>query len=157
MINLLWKVHQDSWQFFNQCEKWESGERPPRSNLRNTVNALIDDIGLSTTITCPVSDFLGTSGAAPKREPRDPKREAGVRGGHGKQATKNSSIPPLCATVVREFNRLHPTLDISTFVRKTGIKYRCQGGHKRGLHQLRATQQVLRNVPLPSPSRHGPR
>ena len=123
MINLLWKVHQDSRQFFNHCEKWETGEVLPRSNLRNTVSALIDDIDLSTTITCPVSDFLGTPGAAPKREARDPKREAGVGGGHGKQATKNSSIPPLCATVVREYNRLYPTLDISTFVRKAGIRY----------------------------------
>ena len=29
----------------------------------------------------------------------------------------------MCATAVCEFNRLYPTLDISTFVRKTGVKY----------------------------------
>ncbi len=69
MINLLWKVHQDSQQLFDRCEKWESGELLPHSNLRNTVNALIDDIDLTTTITCPVSDFLGMAGAAHKREP----------------------------------------------------------------------------------------
>ena len=66
MINLLWKVRQDSRQFFNQCEKWETGKVLPRSNLRNTVSALINDINLSTTITCPVSDFLGTPGEVPK-------------------------------------------------------------------------------------------
>ena len=33
MINLLWKVHQDSQQFFDQCEKWESGKLLPHSNL----------------------------------------------------------------------------------------------------------------------------
>ena len=69
------------------------------------------------------ANMLENPGAAPTGKPRKPKREAVSGGGHGKQATKNSSIPPLCATVVREFNRLHPTLDISTFVRKTGIKY----------------------------------
>ncbi len=87
------------------------------------MNALIDDIDLTTTITCPVSDFLGMAGAAHKQEPWEPKREAGIGGGHGKQATKNSAIPPLCATAVREFNRLYPTLNISTFVHKTGVKY----------------------------------
>jgi hypothetical protein len=33
IINLLWKVHQDSRQFFDRCEKWESGELLPHSNL----------------------------------------------------------------------------------------------------------------------------
>jgi len=30
MINLLWKVHQDSRQFFVRCERWEDGEPFPR-------------------------------------------------------------------------------------------------------------------------------
>ncbi len=29
----------------------------------------------------------------------------------------------MCATAVCKFNRLYPTLDISTFVCKTGVKY----------------------------------
>ena len=37
MINLLWKVHQDSRQFFVGCEQWEDGKPFPRSTLRTTV------------------------------------------------------------------------------------------------------------------------
>jgi len=60
MINLLWKVHQDSRQFFVRCERWEDGEPLPRSTLRVTVAALEDDVHISSTLTCPVTEFLGT-------------------------------------------------------------------------------------------------
>jgi hypothetical protein len=33
MINLLWKVHQDSRKFLVGCERWEDGEPFPRSTL----------------------------------------------------------------------------------------------------------------------------
>jgi hypothetical protein len=99
MINLLWKVHQDFWQFFAHCEKWESGELLPHSYLNNTVRELIADINISTTITCPVTDFLGTAVAAPKCEAREAPRNKSAGGGHGTQATKNyrsrPSVPQL--------------------------------------------------------------
>jgi hypothetical protein len=123
IINLLWKVHQDSRQFFTHCERWDSGELLPRSFLDNTVRELVADINISVTITCPVSEFLGTPATAQKREAREAPRDKPPGGGHGKQATKNSSIPTICAATVQKFNRLHPTLDISLFVRKTGLQY----------------------------------
>jgi hypothetical protein len=61
MINLLWKVHQDSCQFFVGCERCEDGKPFPRSTLRTTVEALMDDIRINTTLTCPVAEFLGSS------------------------------------------------------------------------------------------------
>jgi hypothetical protein len=123
MINLLWKVHQDSRQFFAHCEKWESGELLLHFYLDNTVRELIADINISTTITCPITNFLGTAVAAPKREAREAPRNKPAGGGHGTQATKNSLIPAICAATVQKFNRLHPTMDISSFVRKSGIRY----------------------------------
>ncbi len=33
IIHMLWKVHQDSRQFFDKCEKWDDGEVLPRSTL----------------------------------------------------------------------------------------------------------------------------
>jgi hypothetical protein len=123
MINLLWKVHQDSRQFFAHCEKWESGKLLPHSYLDNTVRELIADINISMTITCPVTDFLGTAVAAPKREAREAPCNKPAGSGHGMQATKKSSIPAICAATVQKFNRLHPTMDISSFVRKSGIRY----------------------------------
>ncbi len=123
MINILWKVHQDSRKFFAHCEKWESVELLPHSYLDNTVRELIADINISTTITCLVTDFLGTAVAAPKHEAREARRNKPAGGDHGTQATKNSSIPAICATTVQKFNRLHPTMDISSFIRKSGIRY----------------------------------
>jgi hypothetical protein len=115
MINLLWEVHQDSRQFFAHCEKWESRELLLHSYLNNTVRELIADINISMTITCPVTDFLGTAVTAPKREAQEAPRNKPAGGGHGTQATKNSSIPAICAVTVQKFNRLHPTMDISSF------------------------------------------
>ena len=71
MIHLLWKVHQDAWQFLTR--------------------------------------------EAPRNKPPG--------GGHGKQATKKLSIPSICAATVQKFNRLHPTLNISSFVCKVGLQY----------------------------------
>jgi hypothetical protein len=116
MINLLWKVHQNSRQFFTHCERWDSGELLPQSFLDNTVRELVADINISLTITCPVTEFSGTAATAPKRDAREAPRDKPAGGGHGKQATKNSSIPTICAATVQKFNRLYPTLHISSFV-----------------------------------------
>jgi hypothetical protein len=132
MINLLWKVHQDSHQFFVRCERWEDGEPIPRSTLRATVAALEDDVHISTNLTCPVTEFLGTA-ATPslKSDRQDPGAAGRYAVGHGKQPTKNPSIPPICAQAVKEVNRLYPSLDISQFSRKSGVAYsRFVIGHK---------------------------
>jgi hypothetical protein len=58
IINLLWKVHMDACQFFDSCEKWDDGEALPRSTLQSTVRALVDEVDITTTLTCPVVEFL---------------------------------------------------------------------------------------------------
>lgn len=124
MIQLLWKIHQDARQFFTLCERWDAGDILPHSHLGNTVRDLVADINISGTITCPVAQFLGPAPGAHKREAREaPRDKPPGPAGHGKQATKNSAIPALCAMVVQKFNRLHPTLDISSFVRRAGLRY----------------------------------
>jgi hypothetical protein len=99
MINLLWKVHQDSRQFFAHCDKWQSGELLPHSYLDNMVRELIADINISTTITCPVTNFLGTAVATPKREVQEAPYNKPAGGGHGTQATRihrsRPSVPRL--------------------------------------------------------------
>ncbi len=54
-INLLWKVYMDACQFFDSCEKWDNGEALPRSTLQSTVRALVDEVNITTTLTCPVA------------------------------------------------------------------------------------------------------
>jgi hypothetical protein len=123
MINLLWKVHQDSPQFFAGCERWEEGEPFPWSTLRVTVDALVDDVHINMTLTCPVTKFLGTMPQSIKQDKRDPRATERSAGGFGKQPTKNPSIPPSCAQVVRELNSLYPSMGISQFAHRSGVKY----------------------------------
>ncbi len=121
MINLLWKVHQDSRQFFAGCERWEEGEPFPQSTLWATVDALVDDVHINTNLTCPVTKFLGAAAPSLKHDKRDTGAAGRPAGGVGKQPTKNPSIPPICAQVVRELNSLYPSMDISTFARRSGM------------------------------------
>jgi hypothetical protein len=131
MINLLWKVHQDSCQFFAGCERWEEGEPFPRSTLRATVDALVDDVHINMTLTCPVTKFLGMPAQSIKQDKWDPGAIGRSAGGFGKQPPKNPSIPPSCAQVVREINSLYPLMDISQFACRSGVKYsRFQIGNK---------------------------
>jgi hypothetical protein len=123
MINLLWKVHQDSRQFFAGCERWEEGEPFTWSTLRAMVDALVDDVHINTTLTCPVTKFLGMMAQSIKQDKRDPEATGRSAGGFGKQPTKNPSILPSCAQVVRELNSLYPSMDISHFLRRSGVKY----------------------------------
>ncbi len=41
----------------------------------------------------------------------------------GCQPTKNTVIPPICASSVKELNRLYPWMNIMTFAQKSGVKY----------------------------------
>ena len=59
IIHQLWKVHQDSRQFFDKCEKWDDGEALSRSTLQPAVRALVEEVNITTTLTCPVKEFLG--------------------------------------------------------------------------------------------------
>jgi hypothetical protein len=81
MISLLGKVHQDSCQFFAGCERWEEGEPFPWSTLRVTVDALMDDVHINTTLMCPVTKFLGMMAQSIKQDKRDPKATGRSAGG----------------------------------------------------------------------------
>ena len=158
IINLLWKVHQDSRQFFTHCEWWDSGELLPQSFLDHTVRKLVADINISLTITCPVNAFLGSPTTSQKREARDAPRNKPPGGGHGKQAMMNSSIPTICAATVHKFNRLHPTLDISSFVQNMGLQYsdvKVGGGQSGQLYQFCLAGQMHGDMLLPPQSCHG--
>jgi hypothetical protein len=118
----LWKVHQDSCQFFDKCEKWDDGEALLRSTIQPAVRALVEEIDITTTLTCPVKEFLGPepSVSGPRQRER---REGRGGGGLGLQPTKNTAIPPICVSLVKELNRLYPRMNIMTFARKSGVKY----------------------------------
>ncbi len=91
----------------------------------------MDDIYINTTLTCPVIEFLGTTTQSIKQDKWDPGATGRSADGFGKQPTKNPSIPPSCAQVVRELNNLYPSMDISQFVPRSGMKYsRFQIGNK---------------------------
>ena len=122
IIHLLWKVHQDLRQFFDKCEKWDDGEALPRSTLQSAVRALVEEVDITTTLTCPVKEFLGPEPSV--LGPRQRERHEGRGGGGlGRQPTKNTAIPPICASSVKELNRLYPLMNIMTFARKSGVKY----------------------------------
>jgi hypothetical protein len=92
MINLLWQVHQDSQQFINACEKWEDGEPLPHSTLQATVSALVNDVHITSYLTCLVTKFLETPALATAA---GKKQDSATAAGRGRQPTKNLSIPPL--------------------------------------------------------------
>ena len=123
MINLLWRVHQDSRQFFVGCERWEDGKPLPRSTLRATVEALVDDVHISTTLTCPVTNFLGMRTQSLKSDRWDPGGTGKAAASGAKQPTKNPSIPPICAPAVRELNNLYPSLILASFLRRSNVPY----------------------------------
>jgi hypothetical protein len=148
MINLLWKVHQDSHQFFAGCERWEEGEPFPRSTLQAVVNALVDDVHINMTLTCPVTEFLGKAMPSLKHNKRDPGATGRPASSFGKQPTKNPSIPPSCAQVVKELNGLYPSMDISTFLRRSGVVYlRFQSGNKGNCTNFELLGRCLGSCP----------
>jgi hypothetical protein len=121
MISVLWRVHQDAWQFFDRCEKWEEGKALPRLMLHTMVASLVDDVNIQMSLTCPVAEFLGpdTSTTAGTRV----KRAEGTRGTPGQQPTWNPSIPSICLPCVNKMNRLYPTMSILSFCKKGKVKY----------------------------------
>ena len=87
------------------------------------MQALEDDVHINTTLTCLVTEFLGTTTPSLKSDQRDPGTTTRTGAGYGKQVTKNPAIPSICAPVVRELNNLYPLLDISQFLRRSGVPY----------------------------------
>jgi hypothetical protein len=121
MINVLWRVHQDAWQFFDRSEKWEEGKALLRSMLQTMVASLVDEVDIWMTLTCPVADFLGL-GNSPTTGTKAKKTE-GTRGNHGRQPTKNLSISLICQPCIKELKRLYPAMGIVPFCRKAKVKY----------------------------------
>jgi hypothetical protein len=119
MNNLLWHAHQDSKQFSNVCEKWDDGKPLTRSTLQITVSMLVDEVHIALYLTCLVTEFLGTPALATAA---GKKQDGATAAGWGRQPTKNLSIPHLCTSTVREFNRLYPWMDIVDFSKKVEIK-----------------------------------
>jgi hypothetical protein len=87
------------------------------------VEALVDDVHISTTLTCPVTDFLGMPTQPHRSDRRDPRGTGKTAASGEKQPTKNPSILPICAPAVRELNNLYPSFDISQFSRRSGVPY----------------------------------
>jgi hypothetical protein len=76
--------------------------------LQTMVTSLVDDVDIRMTLTCLVADFLGpgrstTTGTKAKKA-------EGTRGNHGRQPTRNLSIPPICQPCIKELKRLYPTM-----------------------------------------------
>ncbi len=148
MINLLRKVHQDSCQFFAGCERWEEGEPFPQSTLRATVDALVDDVHINTTLMCPVAKFLDAATPSLKHDKRDPGATGRPAGGFGKQPIKNPSVLPSYAQVVKELNSLYPSMDISTFLHRSGVAYlRFQIRNKGNCTNFALLGQCLESCP----------
>ncbi len=121
MINVLWRVHQDTRQFFNRCKKWEEGESLPCSTLQTMVASLVDNVDILMTLACPVADFLGP-GKSTTTGTKAKKME-GTRGNHGWQPTQNLSIPPICQPCVKELKQLYPMMGIVSYCKKGKVKY----------------------------------
>jgi hypothetical protein len=88
--------------------------------LQTTISALVNDVHITASLICLVTEFLGTPAPATTTKK---KREGATAAGWGQQPTKNPSLYPLCASTVKEINRLYPAMDIIDFAKKMGIKY----------------------------------
>jgi hypothetical protein len=135
MINVLWRVHKDAWQFFNRCKKWEEGEALPCSRLQTMVAFLVDDVDIQMTLTCLVRGFIGP-GRSTTTGTKTKKAE-GTWGNHGWQPTQIPSIPPICQPCVKELKRLYvrprirkgPFLELALLVRVPVLER--AGSHSR--------------------------
>jgi hypothetical protein len=130
-MSILWKVHEDSRQFFDACEKWSRGEPMPRSKLRGMVHLIEDDQMVSRSITCPFDEFF----ADDKKDKKEkaPKGSGGGGGGAQKekdaakkrkqepQPTSNPSLLPLCAAAVKKYRAANPNMPITQFAAESGI------------------------------------
>jgi hypothetical protein len=85
------------------------------------VFALVNGAHITSYLTCLVTEFLGTPAPATMA---GKKQDDATAAGRGRQPTKNPSIPSLCASMVREFNWLHPEMNVVEFS-KTDLKYHC--------------------------------
>ena len=131
-----------------ECEQWEDSNSFPRFTLQNTVEALMDDVHINTTLTCPVAEFLGSSMPAIKPDKQDPDGTGKPAGGHRWQPTRNPAIPPICAAAVREVNRLYPTMSVSDFSQKGGVKYSLlQAGFKGNCTNFALLGRCLESCP----------
>jgi hypothetical protein len=100
---------------------WEESKAFPRSMLQTMAASLVDDVDIQVTLMCPVADFLGL-GKSPTTGTKAKKME-GTWGNHGRQPTKNPSIPPICQPCVKELKQLYPTMGIVSFCKKGRVKY----------------------------------
>ena len=140
-LSILWKVHEDSRYFFDQCETWRRGEPLPRSRLAGTVDLLENDQQVIRSITCPFDDFFpkegnpkdkgkgkdktGGGGLSPSKDkdPKNTKKEP--------QPTSNPTIPALCVAAVKKYHAAHPDMPITKFAIEAGIPtYRFVVGDK---------------------------
>ncbi len=99
-----------------------NGEALLRLTLQSAVRALVEEVNITTTLTCPVNEFLGPEPLVSGPRQRERRKGRGG-GGLGRQPTKNTAIPPICALSVKELNRLYPLWNIMTFAQKSGVKY----------------------------------
>jgi hypothetical protein len=99
MINVLWRLYQDTWQFFDRCKKWEEGKALPCLTLQTMVAFLVDDVDIQMTLTCLVADFLGP-GKSTLTDTKGKKTE-GTWGNLSRQTTQNPLIPPICQPCVK--------------------------------------------------------
>jgi hypothetical protein len=91
----------------------------------------VDDVHINMTLTCPVTKFLGAATPSLKHNKQDPGATGRPAGGFGKQPTKNPSSLPSCAHLMKELNSLYPSMDINTFLHRSGVVYlRFRNGNK---------------------------
>ena len=126
----MWRVHHDARQFFVACEAWDLGEPLPRSALSLTVQQLVDDCSIQSTLTCPTASFLGKTGDG---QPLKPSGRTPKTGPTTPQATSNPSIPPLCQKAVAAFTKTHPGLTISDLCKQGGVKMSLLQGARKGV------------------------
>ena len=137
-LTLLWRVHEDARRFFHHCDTWSRGEVMPSSKLRRVVNLLDEDYMVIRSLTCPFDRFFagttaattgaaGASGASGKTQKEGGGGKAKTDKGKppGKdpkpQPTVNSAIPTLLAKSVAKLRAAHPTINIHTLARDSGI------------------------------------
>ena len=131
ILHLMWRVHHDARQFFVACEAWEQGEPLPRSALGLTVQQLVNDCSIQSTLTCPTASFLGRTGdGQPVKPPAACNPKTGPT---NPQATSNPSVPLLCQKAVAAFTKAHPGLTISDLCRQGGVKMSMLQGARKGV------------------------
>jgi len=125
-VHLLWAIHDDAREFFQDCSTWGTGEVLPESKLLMTCMHLANQ-RIQPMLTCEYQEILNLhgSGITTPFPPTDLSNEIMISDSHyqqplnpsnNKKPTINKDIPALCKPTVGRLRSKYPQVSFAALV-----------------------------------------